>query len=532
MILRSAEKPAATLAKAPQQHINVAPSFCPYIRRPVMNKIEELKIERDGLDVGKKIETFAQQGWETIPEGDIERLKWHGIFARKHTPGFFMMRIRIPNGIASVDQARMLAQISRQFGRGLMDITTRQQLQLRWIRIEQVPEILRRLQEAGLTSLQTGMDTIRNVVGCPVAGIGRDELLDATPVVYQFTSMFVGNRAFTNLPRKFNVVITGCTLNCTHAESQDLGLTPATREIDGKPIAGFNVQIGGKMGSGGYRIASPLDLFVRPEEAAEICALIAMIYRDHGPREARSLGRLAFLIDEWGIERFQQELTHRAGRLLEHAGRDARKAQSADHIGIYRQQEAGLNYAGLVVPVGRITADQLLELARLSERYGRGELRFTVGQNVIIPHISDTQLGDFLAEPLLQTFRYDPDELMRGLVTCTGNDYCNMAMIDTKGRALEVVQALSEKLPGVPPVTVHWSGCPAGCGNHQGANIGLQGTKTRINDKTVEAVNIFVGGRSGPKPQVGQMIMADVPCSQLADVMKGLVQFYPRKKPT
>jgi len=495
-----------------------------------MNKIEELKAERDGLDVGKEIETFAQQGWEAIPESDIERLKWHGIFFRKHTPGFFMMRIRIPNGIASADQACTLAQISRQFGRGLMDITTRQQLQLRWIRIDHVPEILGRLQEAGLTSLQTGMDTIRNVVGCPVAGIGRDELLDASPIVYQFTSMFVGNRAFTNLPRKFNVTITGCTLNCTHAESQDLGLTPATREIAGRLVAGFNVRVGGKMGSGGYRIASPLDLFVQPEEAPEICTLIAMIYRDHGPREARTLARLAFLLDAWGVERFRQELEQRAGRSLQRAGSDARKAQSADHIGIYRQKEDGLNYVGLVVPVGRITADQLLEITRLSERYGRGELRFTIGQNVIIPHIPDKRLGDFLTEPLLQTFRYDPDELTKGLVTCTGIDHCNLALIDTKARALEVVQALRAKLPSAQPITVHWSGCPAGCGNHQAANIGLQGTKTRIDGKVVEAVHIFVGGRSGPKPQIGQMIMADVPCSQLAHVMEGLVQFYPRKR--
>lgn len=497
-----------------------------------MNRIEELKRERDGLDIGKKIETFAHQGWETISDGDVERLKWYGIFLRKHTPGFFMMRIRIPNGIVSAEQARALAQISRQFGRGCMDLTTRQQLQLRWIRIEHVPKILERLEEAGLTSLQTGMDTIRNVIGCPVAGIGRDELLDATPLVYQFTSMFVGNRAFTNLPRKFNVAITGCMLNCTHVESQDLGLTPAIGEIDGEPISGFNVQVGGKMGSGGYRIASPLDLFVRPEEAAEICALVAMVFRDYGPRETRTLSRLAFLIDHWGIERFRQTLEQQAGRPLHRAGRDVRKLQTADHIGIYRQKEDGLNYAGLVVPVGRITADQLLELARLSEQYGRGELRFTTGQNVIIPHIPDTRLGDFLAEPLLQTFRYDADELTKGLVACTGLDYCNMAMIDAKARALELVSALRTTLPVVQPITVHWSACPAGCGNHQAANIGLHGTKTRIDGKVVEAVHIYVGGRTGPKPQVGQMIMADVPCSDLARVMEGLVQFYPRKRLT
>jgi ferredoxin-nitrite reductase len=494
-----------------------------------MNKIEEYKHEKDGLDVGKEIETFAEQGWKAIPEGDVERLKWHGLFLRKHTPGFFMMRIRLSNGFATSEQARSLARISCQFGRGIMDITTRQQLQLRWIRIEDALDILGRLQDAGLTSLQTGMDNIRNVVGCPVAGIGRDELFDASPVVHRFTSIFVGNRAFTNLPRKFNVTISGCTLNCTHAESQDIGLTPATREIDGMQTVGFNVQAGGKMGSGGYRVASPLDLFVRPEEAADLCASIALIYRDHGPRQARARARLAFLIDEWGPERFRSELERRTGRPLHRAGTEARTDQSTDHIGIYRQKEHEVSYVGLSVPVGRITADQLLELSRLSDEYGRGELRFTIGQNVIVPHIADKRLGAFLAEPLLQTFRYDPDEITRGLVTCTGIDYCNLALIDTKARALEVLAALNAKLTSVQPISVYWSGCPAGCGNHQAANIGLQGTKVRIDGKVVEAAHIFVGGRSGPKPQVGQMILADVPCEGLAGVLEGFVRYYPRR---
>jgi ferredoxin-nitrite reductase len=494
-----------------------------------MNKIEEYKHEKDGLDVGKEIDLFAQQGWKAISDGDVERLKWHGLFLRKHTPGFFMMRIRISNGIATSDQARCLADISNRFGRGIMDLTTRQQLQLRWIRIDDAPEILSRLQDAGLSSLQTGMDNIRNVVGCPVAGLARDELLDASPVVRRFTSMFVGNRAFTNLPRKFNVTITGCRLNCTHAESQDIGLTPAAKEINGEVVVGFNVQVGGKMGSGGFRIASPLDLFVPPDEAAEICALMTLIYRDHGPREARAKARLAFLLDEWGAARFRAEVERRAGRPLERAGTDARAEHSTDHLGIYRQREDEVSYVGLCVPFGRITAGQLSELARLSEAYGRSELRFTVGQNVLIPHVPDARMGAFLAEPLLQTFRYDPDEVTRGMVTCTGIDYCNLALIDTKARAMEVVKALKPKLDSVPPISVYWSGCPAGCGNHQAANIGLQGTKVRIDGKVVEAVHIFVGGRTGPKPRVGQMIMADVPCDRLGEVLEGFVRYYPRK---
>jgi ferredoxin-nitrite reductase len=194
-----------------------------------MNKIEEFKAEKDGLDVLQDVETFAQQGWEAIPDGDRERLKWVGVFFRRQTPGHFMMRIRIPNGIGTAAQLRTIGEISRQFGKGFADITTRQQIQLRWFQIEHVPEIWERLREAGLITLQTGMDNIRNVIGCPVAGMTPNELIDASPVVRQFTEMIVNNRAYTNLPRKFNIAITGCKENCIHAESQDIALTPATR---------------------------------------------------------------------------------------------------------------------------------------------------------------------------------------------------------------------------------------------------------------------------------------------------------------
>ena len=221
-----------------------------------MNKFEQIKAEKDSLDIVKDIPAFAAQGWETIAEADLERLKWAGIFFRKHTPGFFMMRVRLTNGIADVTQLRTLAGIAAEFGRGRLDITTRQQIQLRWLSIQDIPIILARLAEVGLTSLQTGMDNVRNVVGCPVAGLTPTELFDASPVARQLTAMFVGDKAFTNLPRKFNVTITGCRDNCVHAETQDLALVPATQLSEGGAIDGFNVLVGGKLGSGGYRIAS------------------------------------------------------------------------------------------------------------------------------------------------------------------------------------------------------------------------------------------------------------------------------------
>src|SRR5262249_6359397 len=202
-------------------------------------------------------------------------------------------------------------------------------------------------------------------------------LFDTTPIAAAFERIFLGNKEFTNLPRKFNVTITGCPDHCTGGETQDISMTPALITRDGVEIAGLNVAVGGKQGSGGPRFAPVLGVVAVPEEAAAVCAALALISRDGGPREARGRARLAFLVDEWGGERFRKELETRMGRPLPPAGRDARGTRATDHVGIFRQREAGLNYVGLKTPVGRVTGDQLLELARLAQRYGRGQLRVT-----------------------------------------------------------------------------------------------------------------------------------------------------------
>ena len=489
-----------------------------------MNKIEEYKTEKDGLDVLQDVPRYAAEGWEAITEGDKERLKWTGVFFRRQTPGHFMMRVRIPNGITTATQLRTLAEISGEFGKGFADITTRQQIQLRWFTINNVPEIWQRLNSVGLITLQTGMDNIRNVVGCPVAGLTPNELFDASPVVREFTQMFLGNKAYTNLPRKFNVTITACKEACTHAEGQDIALTPAMKESGGGEIKGFNVAVGGKMGSGGYRLASPLDLFVTPEQAAAVCSHIVLIFRDHGARELRTKARLAFLIDNWGVERFRHELERRADRPLLSAGKDQRSVKHTDHVGIFRQKQPGLNYVGLAVPVGRITAEQMLQVADLAENYGSGQIRLTVGQNIIIPNVPDNKIGNLTAEPVLQYLRYDPSEVMRGLVSCTGMDYCHFALIETKGWALKTARVLEAKLGKTQPLRMHWSGCPAGCGNHSVADIGLLGKNIKINGEVVEAVDVFAGGDAGCEPNPPIKIMEDVPCEDLPTVVAGLVK--------
>jgi len=494
------------------------------------NKIERYKSEKDGLDIVDEIPRLAQEGWQAIDEGDRERLKWAGVFFRRQTPGRFMMRVRISNGLTNAAQLRMLAQITNEFGVGFADITTRQQIQLRGYEIEHTPEILTRLAAVGLVSLQTGQDNIRNVVGCPVAGLTRHELFDASPIAREFTESFLRKRDFTNLPRKFNVVITGCTEHCTHAESQDLALTPAVKSIEGEEIKGFNVMAGGKMGSGGYRVATALDVFVRREEAAELCRHITLIFRDHGSRASRNRARLAFLMDAWGAARFRAELQRRVGRPLLTAGRDARGTKTTDHLGIGAQQQAGLNYVGLAIPVGRITAEQIFDVARLAESYGTGDVRLTIGQNLIIPNVPDDALSRLRDEPLLSDFPVDPPGVIRGLVSCTGIDYCHFALIETKELALQTARHLAQRAPGGRMLTMHWSGCPAGCGNHAAADIGLLGKNARINGEIVDAVDVFVGGRSGPNARPGTKILEDVPCDELPNVLERLIPYWSGKR--
>jgi len=497
-----------------------------------LNKIEKLKKEKPGLDVLPDLSRYAKKGWEAITEDDVQRLKWYGVFLRTPTPGHFMLRVRVTNGIATAAQFRAFAEISREFGRGFAELTTRQQVQLRWMTIDQIPEIFERLKAVGLNTMQTGMDNIRNVMGCSVTGLASTEVLDTAPITRALTDRFTGNREFTDLPRKFNVVITGCRENCTHSESQDLAMTPASKTVDGDVLYGFNVAVGGKQGSGGFRGATALDLFIRPEEAVEIASAIILIFRDHGPRESRNRSRLAFLLDEWGGKRLRAEVERRVGRPLERAGTDERNSRKKNiHIGVFRQRQPGLNYVGLAVPIGRLATDQLFDLARLADEYGTGELRITPEQNIVLVNVPDRKLGALLEdEPLLNDVPYNPSEIMRGLVACPGTDYCGLAVIETKGRALAIARSLERKLVVTKPVSIHWSGCPSGCGNHLMADIGLLGKRAKVNGQVVDAVDIFVGGRSGSRPEAGVKIMEDVPCDRLETVLQGLALHVVREK--
>ena len=240
---------------------------------------------------------------------------------------------------------------------------------------------------------------------------------------------------------------------------------------------------------------------------------------------------MAFLIEEWGIERFRGELERRVGERLLSQGRDARTTRHHDHLGILRQKQPGLCAVGLNVPVGRITAEQMFDLARVARRYGNGDVRITTSQNVIIPNVAESHLPALTSEPLLRELRHDPSNMMRGVVSCTGIDYCHMALIETKELALKTARELDERLgSGKKLLTMHWSGCPAGCGNHTGADIGLLGKNVKIGDEIVDAVDVFVGGQSGPNAKPGAKILEDVPCSDLPRVLEQVIPYITNKR--
>src|SRR6516164_2864137 len=481
------------------------------------NAVEGYKasMNGDGLRILDHLPEIIGRGADSLTPAEKELLKWVGVFYRRPTPGRFMMRIRMPNGFVRSDQLRTIAELSRRLGNGVVDITTRQQIELRGFVLDSIPAIWDKLNGVDLRSLQTGIDNVRNITGCVLAGLTPHELFDASPVVQELDRIIVGSKGnpeFTNLPRKFNITITGCLENCTHNESQDVALVPALKH----DRAGFNILVGGKMGSGGFTIASPLNVFVRERDAAQVVAELVRIYRDHGSRDARSKCRLAFLIEEWGLPGLRKELERRLGRELQTAGRDVRASHTTDHLGEAPQNQPGFRSVGLKIPVGRLTPDEANELARLADKFGNGEIRLTTGQNAILPNVHAAKVDSLMQEDLLQTFSPFPSAFRRGLVVCTGTDFCNLAQIDTKRRAAELSAQLEQRLVTIrSPMKIHWSGCPAGCGNHQAADIGFRGLKTKIDGKMVDAVAIYVGGRTGPYAAAGKEVLEMVPCDEI-----------------
>ena len=438
----------------------------------------------------------------------------------------------MPHGVLSSHKMRVLAEIVQQYGDdGCADITTRQNHQLRGVRLEDIPDIFSRFEQAGITSMQSGMDNVRNITGSPVDGIEANELIDTQGLVVKVQDMITnygeGNYDFTNLPRKFNIAIEGSREDSIHSEIIDIAFIPAFKDgVEGNEL-GFNVIVGGFFSARRCEAAIPLYAWVPADDTVvKLCRAILTVFRDHGSRGNRQQTRLMWLIEMLELEKFRSMVEEQmGGTLLPAAPEDAITEEGkSDHLGVHPQKQPGLNYVGLHVPVGHIYADDMFEFARIAEVYGNGEIRLTVEQNVIIPNIPDSRLEAFLQEPPVQKFSINPSPLSRALVSCTGSRYCNFALVETQQRAEAIAQKLDSLLSVDQPVRMHWTGCPNSCGQPQVADIGFLGTKARKDGKSVEAVDIYMGGKVGKHAQLGERVMKAVPCEDLEEVVAGLLK--------
>ncbi|HWF15809.1 MAG TPA: hypothetical protein VG244_06470 [Acidimicrobiales bacterium] len=524
----------------------------PYRNIGELNNVEQLKLARHPFEVAQAvIDTYSKQGPDSINQvpGEQERLKWVGMYPQKQGGDAFMMRIKVPGGVMTAAQVREVGVAADAFAEGpddspvfgnrYADLTTRQDIQLHWIRIADVPRIWQRFWEVGLTTVQACGDSARNVCSCPVSGIDQKEVVEAYPVARALSAYFTGNREYANLPRKWKIAVTGCTEDCARIEINDVGLWPA-EHVDG--TVGFNVLVGGGL-SDGERMASDIDVFIRPDQAVELCRGVAQLFGELGNRENRGLARMRYLAQELGPEGFRDALDERTNFTLATAGRELTTAFRGDHVGVHPQKQAGLFYVGCSVPVGRMHGIDLIELARLAETYGDGGVRIGTDQNFIVSGVPEDRLDDLLAEPLIEKYSPFPGPFERGVVACTGSEFCRFAVVETKERAVKWARTLDAQLStpdgngnasgagagadadaGI--IRMHFSGCSASCAQPQIADIGFRGDIAHVDEHIEEAVDIGLGGSLGPDAAFIDWLVGGLPVDRVPDALLRVVTRY------
>ena len=497
-----------------------------------LNKVEKIKLQRHPLDVQQSIiDTYSKDlsAMDDVP-GEVERLKWVGIYPQKQGGDAFMMRVKLPGGVLTPEQTKVIGKIAVDFANGpipnfhfgnnFLDLTTRQDVQMHWLKMGDVPEIWRRLEEAGITTVQACGDSARNVLCCPVSGLDHEEVVDAYPIAQAISDYFTGNREYANLPRKFKMSVTGCLEDCAQAEINDIGMLPA-RLDDG--TIGFNLRVGGGL-SDGPRMASDIDVFVRPEETVEITRGIAQVFGELGDRENRWTARMRYLVQKIGPEAFRGELQKRVSVELTPAGEDLTKHYRGDHVGVHAQRgdaPAGrLFYVGLNVPVGRMSGEQFVEAGRLAEVYG-SEVRLATDQNLVITGVLEDRIDELLAEPLLERFSPNPGAFSRGVVACTGSEFCRFGIVETKIRAVEWAKEMDERVGdvGQEAVRMHFSGCSASCAQPQIGDVGFRGETAKTKTSIVEGVDIGLGGSLGRDAAFIDWVEGAKPTDEVPDAL-------------
>jgi len=502
-------------------------------------KAERLKREKNPWEAIEEIRAFARNGRASIPEDWNMYFRWWGIYTQGDGVGvtggkggegkateYFMMRVGVPNGILRADQARVLAEIAQKHGRNLADITVRQNIQYHWLTIESLPEIMESLDAVGLSPKGACGDVVRNVTGCPLAGIAHDEIVDASPLALEVARELQGNNAYFNLPRKFKVSITGCAVWCSYPEINDIGLTAVRRGTE----VGYSVRVGGGL-SNEPHLAVRLDAFVRPEQAAAVVRAITEIFRDQqGLRESRDRARLKYLFmkEGWTAERFLSEIENRIGYKLDPwAEENIPDDVLRDHTGIHPQKQDGLSYVGASVLRGRLTGDQLAAAAELAERFGSGDLRLTVMQNLLFLNVPNARAGEMARELEQIGLRVEGSQFWRGAIACTGMEFCKLAITETKAFTRWLVDELEERLPEFDQqLRLHVTGCPNSCGQHWIADIGLEGKKIKHEGRLTDAYYFCVGGSVGKHAGTARPVGFRTPAHLVPEAVERLLRKY------
>jgi sulfite reductase (ferredoxin) len=501
---------------------------------------ERLKQLKNPWEAFAEVREFARAGrTSVVPEWANFYFKWWGIYTQGDGVGavggsggegkateHFMMRIAIPNGVLRSNQLRVIARLAKKHARNLADITVRQAIQLHWLSIECLPEVVEELAAVGLSPKGACGDVVRNVTGCPLAGIAADEITDASPLAFEVVNALAGNAEFYNLPRKFKICVTGCADWCAYPEINDLGLTAVRR---GDEI-GYSVRVGGGL-SADPHIAVKLDAFVRPEQAVAVARGVVEIFREERAlRESRDRARLKhlFLREGWTAASFLQELASRLPFDLEPAAEEiVPRDLHRDHVGIHAQKQPGLHYVGASVLRGRLSGEQLEAAAELAERFGAGDLRTTVMQNLLFVNVPAENSAELARELSAIDLPVDGSAFWRGTVACTGTEFCKLAITETKGFARWLVDEMETRLPQFDQqLKLNVTGCPNSCGQYWVADIGMEGKKIKHEGKLVDAFYFAVGGAVGEFAGLARPLGYRCPATQAPDAVERLLRNY------
>jgi precorrin-3B synthase len=486
-----------------------------------MNNLEEMKQRQGGLDVLTKIAHYAQTK-ERLSADDETLFRRYGIYTQRPIEdGFFMVRARIPGGELTIAQLRLLAELAELYGRGLADITVRQNLQYHWVRIENLAAILERLREVGLSTTEACGDSVRNILNCPASGVDADALYDTTPLIKQVNDFFNANKDFANLPRKFKIAITGCARRCVYPEVNDIGLFAVHDEEGG---VAFRARVGGGL-STAPRFSKDLGVLVAPEEVLELCAAIATVFREAAYGRKGKRTEATYLLEQEEVPYFREAVEALLKRPLRRAAQsEAEPIRDRDrsHIGIQRQRDAGLYYVGLALPGGRTSGAQLKRIADLAQQFGSGRIRTTNTQNILLLDIPERHLQALQRELAAAGLDYNPSWARKGMLACTGIQFCKLALTETKNRAKELDAYLSETVELDDAVRISVTGCPNSCGQHAICDVGLEGSLVTLNGVKRETFQVFLGGGVGAHETLGRRIGVRIPSEDLGESLARL----------